>query len=725
MNFGFILILLALMMSAVSLFFYLRSPGDTRMRAAARRTWYLAGGAMGAAMLLLLAYFLLHRFEFAYVHDYSSRDLHPAYLVAALWAGQEGSILLWTLMVSACGVFVIAKNENDERLIMAVLLSVKIALLVLLTVHSPFRYVWEDGSGQFAIGVVPPDGAGLNALLKDPWMVVHPPALFAGYATAAVPFAYAIAALAGRDFSGWAIRARGWVLVSAATLGIGIFLGGYWAYKVLGWGGYWGWDPVENSSLIPWLVILALLHGLILQRRKGGLVRTNLGLALASFVLVVYATFLTRSGVLSDFSVHSFGDLGLSKYLLVILFIFAGGSLFLYAVRLPAMKGAPLSAQALSWDTLMSFGLVTLLFYALLILAGTSMPILSSLFSEKPFSVQQGFYTQVSVPMGILILAFMGLAPVSMFMGRTRPWTLAAAGAAAVGAAVLFNIFLTTEPVPYIFTALAFFCAILAAKDLATLNAKALLASRIAHLGVAVIVAGFITSSFHSVSEKKELVQGKAENVLGESITFKEFRAGEKPALIFTRETPGGPQELATPYFNDTHGKLVKEPAIRYGFVHDLYVAPIEFRSGPDEGAHVQLAMNAPAEHAGMTMTLEKFDRNRELMITGRGRILARIRVERNGAAELIAPGIGISGGEKEAIIAVLGSTGQRVFLEEVNASTQRAVIFIEPVAGAPVPPDSALVEVSKKRMIWLVWLGTVLITAGCFFALRRAPASS
>jgi cytochrome c-type biogenesis protein CcmF len=724
MNPGFILLLLALMLSGASLFFYLKSSDDARMLKAARRTWHLAGAVMLTAMLLLLMFFLMHRFEYAYVYSYSARDLHPAYLVAALWAGQEGSFLLWAMLVSLFGAHVISKNEPDERLIMSALLTVKIALLVMLAVHSPFRYVWEDAASGISAGTVQPDGMGLNALLQDPWMVVHPPALFVGYASAAVPFAYAIAALIRRDFTGWADRARGWVLFSAATLGIGIFLGGYWAYKVLGWGGYWGWDPVENSSLIPWLVILALLHGLVVQKRKGGLVRTNLALALASFILVFYSTFLTRSGVLSDFSVHSFGDLGLSRYLAFFLLFFAAVSAFLYAVRVRAIKGAPLSTDAFAWDTLLSFGLVTLVFYAAFIAVGTSMPIISALFSPKPFSVQQSFYTQISVPMGILVLVFMGLAPLSTFLERTRRWFLAAAGVASIVLATVLNTAHTAELVPYIFTALALMCGILAIKDLATLNAKALLASRGAHLGVAVIVIGFITSSFHSESAQRELVQGKAEKVLGLSLTFKEFREGEKSSLAFTRETAGGAVEFTTPYFIDPRmGRLFKEPAILYGFSYDAYITPVEFRSGAESGSHIQLGKGVEAELEGMKFLFEGFDRDEQMMRAEHPRVQARIRVSYNGRTELLAPSLVMHGDERSPVGARFSSTGQAVTLEDFDIQGQRVLLHVEPLKGAPVRPDSVLVDVSKKRLIWLVWLGTVLITAGCFLAMKKRTA--
>src|SRR5207247_9721085 len=191
----------------------------------------------------------------------------------------------------------------------------------------------------FPAGLFPVDGQGLNPLLQDPWMTIHPPVLFTGFSSLIAPFAIAMAALVRRDYDGWVKVALPWVVFSTAILATGFIMGGVWAYKVLGWGGYWGWDPVENGSFIPWLSNIALLHGLLVQRVSGSLRRTNFFLAVTSYVLVLYASFLTRSGVLADFSVHSFVNLGLNGFLLSFLFmviIVGYGTLLL---RLRAIPG--------------------------------------------------------------------------------------------------------------------------------------------------------------------------------------------------------------------------------------------------------------------------------------------------------------------------------------------------------------------------------------------------
>jgi len=323
--------------------------------------------------------------------------------------------------------------------------------------------------------------------------------------------------------------------------------------------------------------------------------------------------------------------------------------------------------------------------------------------------------------MGILVLLFMGLAPLSMVPVRAQRLFLAAAGVVSVGLAFAFNFASTGETVPYVFTALAVMCAALAVKDLATLKTKAILASRIAHLGVAVLVAGFISSSFHSVSAQKELVQGKAEEVLGLILTFREFREGEKSSLVFTRDSGGAAAGFSTPYFIDPRmGKLFKEPAILYGFLYDAYITPVEFRSGAESGSHVQLGKGVEAEVEGMKFVFEGFERNEQMMRAEHPMVQARIRVTHNGTAQLLAPSLVIHGDSRSPVETRIASTGQALTLEDFDIQGQRVLLHLERRKGAPVQPDSVLVDVSMKRLIWLVWLGTVLITAGCFLAARK-----
>ena len=194
---------------------------------------------------------------------------------------------------------------------------------LLIAIKSPFQYIWDVAANNVPQGFIPQDGRGLNPLLQNFWMIIHPPVLFIGFASLAVPFVLAVAALWQKKYDKWIQTALPWVLFSALSLGAGLMLGGYWAYGVLGWGGWWGWDPVENSSLIPWMVAIILVHTMLIQMLTGKLARTNFILAVLAYLLVIYSTFLTRSGILANASVHSFVDPGMLAYTLLIIWLVA------------------------------------------------------------------------------------------------------------------------------------------------------------------------------------------------------------------------------------------------------------------------------------------------------------------------------------------------------------------------------------------------------------------
>ncbi|HSV95978.1 MAG TPA: cytochrome c biogenesis protein CcsA [Spirochaetota bacterium] len=724
MNTGTVLIMVSLVLSLVSLYFLARgAAGNVMAKITARRIFYLSGISITFAVILLFFAFISQSFQFNYVYSYSSRELPLAYIIAGFWAGQEGTFLLWVFILYILGFFVIRSNDRDECLVMSIVTISQVFLLLVLVIYSPFRYLWQAHPERFAVGVIPPDGAGLNPLLQDPWMMAHPPVLFIGYAAATIIFAYAIAALLRNDFSTWVARSYRWTLFTMTSLGIGIFLGGYWAYKVLGWGGYWGWDPVENSSLIPWLVLVALMHGMIVQRRSGALVRTNIALALLSFILVFYSTFLTRSGVLSDFSVHSFSDLGLSRHLLFFMLFYVVIAAFLFAKRFRDMRSAKLGESAVAWDTLVAYGIITLCLYAFLILVGTSMPIVSSIFSA-PFSLQPGYYNGISVPLGLLILGTIGLVGIFQFQKKPSKWKLAATGVAAVVLALLFNINHTAKAAAYAFSAAAFFVAILGVVDLLRLKPAAVLSSRLAHIGVAVMVLGIIASSLHSTTEHRELPLGKYTVIESTALTFRGLTDAEKSALAFTFARGRSVSEIETPYYMDgrTHS-LYREPYISYGFAHDVYISPVEYRSGLDSLTRFVIEKGSTVESQGMKITFTGFDIDRQHMMAGGDmKLFAKLAFERGPHSASIRPGLELRGGDgRKSIAARIPFTGQEVRLLDFNVSDGTVHIFVEAPKGAAVPPDSAIVEVSFKRLIWFVWLGTIFIALGGAFAIRRA----
>lgn len=285
-----------------------------------------------------ILFFIIHQhlFEYHYAWQHSSRELPVEYMISCFWEGQEGSFLLWIFWQMVIGNILLRTAGSWTSPVMSVLMLSQIALTSMLLGIKILGY--KLGSSPFellrvAMGNAPlfkrpdylskiADGNGLNPLLQNYWMVIHPPTLFFGFATTIVPFAYAIAALWKRDYTGWLKPALPWGLVSVMVLGTGIIMGGFWAYESLSFGGYWAWDPVENASLIPWLILIAGVHVMIIYKHSGNALSVSFMLILLTFLLVLYATFLTRSGILGNSSVHSFTDLGMSGQLLVFILIF-------------------------------------------------------------------------------------------------------------------------------------------------------------------------------------------------------------------------------------------------------------------------------------------------------------------------------------------------------------------------------------------------------------------
>jgi cytochrome c-type biogenesis protein CcmF len=287
---GTILLWLAFLLGIASIAAYVMViRGREEWRSLARQAYVLMTAAVVIVSCLLLYLLITHDYRLAYVWSYSDNLLPLHYLISTFWGGQEGSFLLWIFWGVLLGLPLMKFARSYESRVMVFYNLTLLSLIMLLLKQDPFRF--HEG---LTAAMIPMDGQGLNPLLQNPWMVVHPPVMFIGYASLAIPFAFALAALWMQRYDEWTKVSLPWVLLSLGTLGLAIMLGGYWAYETLGWGGYWGWDPVENASLVPWLMTAALGHGMLLQRSRNRFRRLNLVLAVAAYLLVVYATFLTR-----------------------------------------------------------------------------------------------------------------------------------------------------------------------------------------------------------------------------------------------------------------------------------------------------------------------------------------------------------------------------------------------------------------------------------------------
>ncbi len=345
-NLGQLFVILAFITSLTSLYFYFKHEvdGDLIYKKSARISYYLHATSVLAVFATLFAIIFFHRYEYYYAWRHSSNSLPVYYMISCFWEGQEGSFLLWIFWNAVIGLILIKFSKKWESPVMTVMSFGQIALSsMLLGLHfqglkigsSPFELLRIERPDFLeipilgSIGVenyltVFTDGNGLNKLLQNYWMVIHPPTLFLGFALAIVPFAYSIAAIWRKNDTTWIHSALIWSLACVGVLGTGIIMGGFWAYESLSFGGYWAWDPVENASLLPWLIMTSAAHMLMISKNTRRHMFTSHLLVQLSFWLVLYATFLTRSGILGEASVHSFTDLGLSGQLLLFLLAFIG-----------------------------------------------------------------------------------------------------------------------------------------------------------------------------------------------------------------------------------------------------------------------------------------------------------------------------------------------------------------------------------------------------------------
>jgi len=361
-----------------------------------------------------------HQFQYYYVFNHTSRDLQTRYLISAFYGGQEGSFMLWIIWSSVVGLALMKLTKEPYRkpvmFVMALTQVFLISMIVGLNVgfihlgSSPFRTLAEAMPNapflQSNPDFVPADGKGLNDLLKSFWMLIHPPFLFFGFAMMTVPFAFAMAALWKRRYNEWVSPALPWTLVSNLCLITAIFLGGYWAYVTLSFGGYWAWDPVENASFVPWLFGTAGIHAMIIQRKSSTSQKASFLLIILSYLAVVYETFLTRSGILADSSVHSFVDLGLYNQLVVFMVVISGLGLGLFFYRYKDLPDQKREIGFLTREFMTFAGAFILLLIGLVIILGTSSPIIGRLFVANPTPPAVSYYNQWSMPLAIVAAIF-------------------------------------------------------------------------------------------------------------------------------------------------------------------------------------------------------------------------------------------------------------------------------------------------------------------------------
>ena len=382
-----------------------RWQGRPELSASIKGAVYATFAALAVATLALWKGLASHDFNIEYVAAYTSRNLPSGYIVSALWAGQKGSLLFWAVVLALFAALAQLLTPRRHAALMPYVAGVTSAVTAFFVCTMIFA---ADPFERMAF--TPADGRGLNPQLQNPGMMIHPPMLYLGYISLTVPFAFAIAALLSRSLdAGWIHAIRKWTLVSWLFLSIGITLGMWWAYVELGWGGYWAWDPVENASLLPWLTMTAFLHSVMIQEKRGMLKRWNLGLIIGTFLLSIFGTFITRSGVIA--SVHSFTQSSVGYFFLAFLVVCGILSFTLLYTRWPSLKAEVQLESVVSREAAFLFNNLLLVGIAFSVLWGTLFPILSELVRGTKITVGPPFFNRVNVPLGLLLLGLTGIGP--------------------------------------------------------------------------------------------------------------------------------------------------------------------------------------------------------------------------------------------------------------------------------------------------------------------------
>ncbi len=716
-TFGEFLIFAAFGCTIFSLVLYfLAWRGSNKTVSVARGFFLVSTVCLVGALGTLLYLFLTHDFSVAYVQAYSSTDLPLYYLIASLWGGQEGTFLLWLVFTTIIGTVMMRTAGSFERGNMTILNLFVLSLLLILLKRNPFEL----------LPVAQTEGAGLNPLLQNFWMTIHPPIMFVGFAGAVFPFCFAITALVEKRFNSWAESARRWTLFAWCALGVSLTMGGYWAYVTLGWGGFWAWDPVENSSFIPWIFLTTQVHALFIKRQRNGLMRFSLFMVCLTFWSVLYGTFLTRSGVLADFSVHSFVELGINNFLIGSLLFFVLGGVFLIFWRWRDIDSKPSYATVSSRSYIVSLGVIILFIGGVLTLLGTSAPLLTR-FGDNPSAVGLEYYFATMTPVAVALLILLTLFPAFRWNeGVSKKRLLLIGGIAAlVTIAILLLAGVTYEPIYLLLFG--------AAVSAVITNGYVFYGSwrdgnfkpaYLAHVGLAIAVVGAAVSAGFETKETLNLPQGKPIDAMGYTLTFTHATDTEKGFDCHVQVQEGDHMfEADLPHEFPKNGQgVMRKPHVEKYLDHDLYLAPVAIDQPDSEGpGFLPLLKGESKTIDKYTFTFNGFevDGHNDSMPTQ--------------AAALVTVAYG---DKKEDIRPILVIRGDTVVPEAANFDAQNGQVMIEGIRpeeggvvlrvhGAFLPSADLQVatltmELSKKPLINLFWFGTFLLFVSGGLSMRE-----
>lgn len=607
---GHLLIIISFVTSIVAAFAYFKATinkeiGQDPWIRFARMAFILHGLAVIGVVSVLFAIIYNNYFEYHYAWSHSSVNLPTEYMIASFWEGQEGSFMVWALWQALLGFVIIKTNKKWEAPVMTVFAFVQafLASMILGVVFgdlklgsSPFlllKDVLNDPLYLINPEYIPDDGTGLNPVLQNYWMVIHPPTLFLGFATTLVPFSYAIAGLWTGKYKEWIRPALPWAIFSAITLGVGILMGGYWAYETLNFGGYWNWDPVENAVYVPWLVLVAAIHTMITFKKSATALKTSIILVIATFILILYSTFLTRSGILANASVHTFTDLGLSGQLLIYLLFFLIASIF-FAVR--AWGNIPSSekeASTYSREFWIFIGALTLCLMAFQVIIPTSIPVFNKIIelfgrvsNIAPPADQIEYYSKFQVWFAVALAILSGTGQF-FFWNKMDKKEFANAIAipliiALLISAIIFVIAKIFNPI-YILVLIAGTYSIVANATILIKLFKAksykLAGGSVAHIGIALMLVGIMFSEGYSrhislstltvsLGWTDERNSTSLPLFLNEPSYMDNYEIVYRKELIEATDLPELIKKSYVEDTNDPHYKVARQPIVIDGKTH-------------------------------------------------------------------------------------------------------------------------------------------------------------
>ncbi len=727
----------------------------------ARSAYHLTVSLILGFCACLLYLIVTHQFQYTYVWNYSSTTLPTPLLVSTFYAGQEGSFSLWTLYTSIIGVILIhyTSRKECEAEVMFVWSLILTFLLLMLIVKNPFTLIWESfpndliHTGLIPAGTTnyvwldqakniwaqyPVEGKGLNPLLQNYWMVIHPQILFTGFSSMAVPFSFAVAALIRKDYQKWVAVAKPWTVFGAAVLGTGIILGGYWAYETLGWGGYWGWDPVENSSLIPWLVCIASVHTMMAQRRSGTFVRTNISLSILCFIMVLYSTFLTRSGVLGETSVHSFVDPGMWAYwlLLGVIVIFGSLGFGMLISRWREMPRIPVEHSVYSREFALFLGAFAICFAALFITIGTSSPIITNLLKGRPAAVDSAYYVKTTLPIGIPVAMLSGIGQL-LWWKRSGKADIRKSLAIPLFASLLFTaglIALGIRDAPVLLfsfaSAFTLFVNLIVGYRVFIGNPR-YAGGAIAHIGLAFLFLGFVSSARYDDKQTVSLEEGRSKEILGGyTLTYTGNHALDEERYGFNVEVRHGDESytvMPVMRYSTQTNSMMRHPDILNMYTKDFYISPVSLETAENADAY-SFGKGETKQINGMSVKFIDFDFSDEekgKMVTGGADVTIGVilEVEADGHKQIVKPLFKRTASGPAYVPAELPEKNIRFTITRLQPNREdpsRSKVEISVSDQSLRKAETLVVEASIKPFINLVWMGTITLVVGFAITIIR-----